>query len=388
MKSFKSYLLEQTQSAGDGKLKHLEHVEDLLLDGRHGYERAKNSLEATHAKLSGKDSNVNITTKFDGSPSIVFGRHPTTGKFFVATKSAFNKTPKINYTLGDIEENHGHAPGLVQKLKHALEHLPKVTPRRGVYQGDLMYSGDDVSDHSGKYHFTPNTITYSKDKDSEEGQKIAKSKLGIVVHTKYHGSSLDNMQAGFEPDIKNFKEHDDVNIISHHADTENHPAENQRYFEHHMEFAKDSYSKLHPETFDVIAPHKDHIKTYINQTVRTGEPPTAEGLAKHIAQKHQKKIELLKTGEGIKKANEKMNSEVDYVNRNQKHFNSIFELHGHLQKAKDSLIRSLETNQSFEHSAGGKPTNPEGFVVHHEGYPVKFVDRAEFSRKNFEKAKD
>ena len=62
---------------------------------------------------------------------------------FVASKSAFNKNPKINYTHEDIEKNHGHAPGLVSKLKAALDHLPKVTKPGKVYQGDFMYHKDD-----------------------------------------------------------------------------------------------------------------------------------------------------------------------------------------------------------------------------------------------------
>lgn len=392
MKSFKNYLAEEVQSLdGFGKLKHLEHVEDLIiLHGEHGYHRAKEILDHTHAKLSGQDSGVKITTKYDGSPSVVFGRHPKTGKFFVGSKSVFNKTPKINYTPEDIERNHGHAPGLVQKLKHALEHLPKVTPRRGVYQGDLMYSGSDVSDHSDKLHFTPNTITYSTPKGSEHAKKAAKSKLGIVVHTKYHGNSLEDMEAGFEPDIHRFQHHDDVHLISHHIDhkTQTHPPENQRYHEHHMEFANHAFSRLHPDAFGVVSSHRDHMMTYINDTVRTGETPSSEGLMKHIAQKHQKKIDALKTEGGKKKATEKMKLEVNHVKRNAKHFNSVLELHGHLQRAKNSLIRSLDTNQAFEHTSGGKPTNPEGYVVHHKGYPSKLVDRAEFSRLNFERAKD
>lgn len=78
------------------------------------------------------------------SPSIVFGHHPKTGKFFVASKSAFNKNPKINYTEKDIDRNHGHAPGLSSKLKSALKHFPKVTPKKGIYQGDLMYTHEDL----------------------------------------------------------------------------------------------------------------------------------------------------------------------------------------------------------------------------------------------------
>ncbi len=66
---------------------------------------------------------------------VAVGTNPENGRFFVATKSAFNKNPKINYTHEDIEKNHGHAPGLVEKLKAALTHLPKSTPKKGVFQG-------------------------------------------------------------------------------------------------------------------------------------------------------------------------------------------------------------------------------------------------------------
>ena len=198
--NFKRFLTEQEEF---GKLKHLEHAEDHPInDGIAGYHRAVETLHAVNSALKGEKSNVKVTTKYDGSPSVVFGHHPQTGKFFVGTKSAFNKNPKLNYTEDDIERNHSHAPGLVSKMKDALKHLPKIAPRTGVYQGDLMYSGDDVREEGGKYHFTPNTITYSTPKNSQQGKKIANSRLGIVVHTKYQGDTLENMNAGFEPDTE------------------------------------------------------------------------------------------------------------------------------------------------------------------------------------------
>jgi hypothetical protein len=128
----------------------------------------------------------------------VFGTHPKTNKFFVASKSAFNKKPKINYSEEDIDKNHGHAPGLATKLKHALKHLPKVTPKGKVYQGDLMHSGvksksnpeGDVEEHSGKYHYKPNTITYSTPTHSKHGQELKHSKIGVAVHTEYKGNDL------------------------------------------------------------------------------------------------------------------------------------------------------------------------------------------------------
>ena len=118
--SFKEFLIE---SLDIEKLKHLEHAEDHIIHGGHeGVRHASETLSDVVSILEGKprksfNQQTRITTKYDGAPSIVFGTNPENGKFFVASKSAFNKNPKINYTERDIEENHGHAPGLVAKLK-------------------------------------------------------------------------------------------------------------------------------------------------------------------------------------------------------------------------------------------------------------------------------
>ena len=48
-----------------------------------------------------------MTVKWDGAPAIICGINPENGKFFVGTKSVFNKTPKINYNISDIRKNHG-----------------------------------------------------------------------------------------------------------------------------------------------------------------------------------------------------------------------------------------------------------------------------------------
>jgi hypothetical protein len=121
MMQFNLYLTE----ASEEKLTHLEHAEDHVInDGMEGFAHAYHNLEDVKDQVNGKKNKTKIATKYDGSPSIVFGHHPETGAFFVASKSVFNKDPKLNYTPEDIEKNHGHAPGLVQKLKQALEHLP------------------------------------------------------------------------------------------------------------------------------------------------------------------------------------------------------------------------------------------------------------------------
>ena len=61
--------------------KHLDHLEDLVFFGRREVTNAVNEV-MNHPKLS---------VKWDGAPAIVFGTDPRNGKFFVGTKSGFNK---------------------------------------------------------------------------------------------------------------------------------------------------------------------------------------------------------------------------------------------------------------------------------------------------------
>ena len=133
MLNFWQFLTEEDEGA---KLKHIHHAEDRpILHGADGFDHAYGALYGAHYHTKQGLQSNKLTMKYDGSPSVVFGHNPENGKFFVASKSAFNKNPKINYSPEDIDKNHGHAPGLAEKLKHGLEHLPKVSPKEGVYFG-------------------------------------------------------------------------------------------------------------------------------------------------------------------------------------------------------------------------------------------------------------
>lgn len=213
MRSFLEYIVEEAEHGA--KLTHLDHPEDnAITRGKAGFEHAFNALKDVHKAIQGKEHTSKISTKLDGSPSVVFGHNPDNHQFFVASKSAFNKNPKVNYTHEDIDRNHGHSPGLANKLHQALNHLPKVAPRVGVYQGDFMHSHDEMQHTDHKLSFKPNTITYSLNKRSPEGKKAANSKIGMAVHTKYEGSSFENMHATPHVDHENFRPHRDVHMIS------------------------------------------------------------------------------------------------------------------------------------------------------------------------------
>ena len=392
MIQFSSYLAE---AASEEKLTHLEHAEDHVINsGMDGFAHAFHNLEDVKDQIQGKKNKTKITTKYDGSPSIVFGTNPDNGQFFVATKSAFNKTPKLNYTFDDIEENHKDSPGLVAKLKHALEHLPKVTPRTGVYQGDIMHSGGvrsesnphgDVLDDGKNFHFKPNVINYSTSHSSSEGKKIAKSKIGVAVHTSYTGNTFKDLKAEHGADLSHFGDHPDVHMINVSDDAQhaNMSADQLHTYQHHMNQATETFKNTDKKAYKVLERHSEHLKTYINKTVREGTVPSVEGYSEHLKNKHLAAIAKVKTAKAIGAKTEKMNSDLQHVKDNSEHLKSILAMHHHLQAAKNQLVSVLSSKPKFEHSINGTKVKPEGYVVIRNGRPTKLVDRDEFSRHNF-----
>jgi hypothetical protein len=390
MRSFITFLKEEAEEGE--KLKHIHHAEDRpLMHGSEGFTHAFGALNQAHEHIKSGGNSSHLTTKYDGSPAVVFGHHPETGKFFVASKSAFNKNPKINYNHDDIKKNHGHAPGLVEKLHSALNHLKKVAPKSGVYQGDLMYSEGDKKDTKKGVSFTPNTITYTAKGD--EADKIRKSKIGIVTHTQYHGKDITSMKADPHPDLHNFNHHPDVWSKSANHDTRqvHYSEKDQEEFLTHMNAAKAIHDKNKSKMYKAIEPHSGdggHLATYINHTVRTGEKPTPEGLQKHIEGKYKKQIEKLKTPAGQARKEAEMNSHLTHIDNNIEHYKNALDMHHHLQSAKNVLVRTLNQHEGgLEHHIDGKRTDPEGFVVHHSGEPTKLVNRKEFAKANLLKVR-
>lgn len=388
MKSFVNFLAEQAEEQGGKPLKHLTHTEDHIIhSGNEGVAKAGHALEGAHNALMGKKTDMHLSTKYDGAPSIVFGYHPKNGRFFVGTKSAFNKNPKINYTDKDIEQNHGHAPGLVDKLKTALKHLPKITPKHGVYQGDVMHTKEDVKKHGNKLSFTPNTITYSTDADSAHGKAIRSSKLGIVVHTKYEGrGDLQDMHATPNVDRDKFTHHPDVHNIDPtiKADSSHYTPKEQQKYHDALSKAKATYAKMHPDALDKLKGHETNLEAHVNDMVRKGDEPSTEGYVKHVTGNISKDIEKLKSEKAKQQRREKLDNFMKHVSDNKKHFDQALELHKHLQRAKDVLTGVMAKNQEFEHSIGGAKTGPEGAVaVSKAGDMSKFVNRKQFSRQNF-----
>ena len=97
---------------------HLEHLEDNILNGgSQGGKEAVAFLRSLGDMLDQGGADTRVTVKWDGAPAVICGTNPENGRFFVGTKSVFNKTdPKIIYSEEDVERM--YAPGqLAEKLK-------------------------------------------------------------------------------------------------------------------------------------------------------------------------------------------------------------------------------------------------------------------------------
>jgi len=377
---FKDYLTEST-----GHNIHIEHVEDHTFQGHSGFNHAVEALHAVNNRIQGKPSQAKITTKFDGTPAIVFGHHE--GKFFVVTKSVFNKKQKLMYTESDIDREYGDKPELKFALKSALNQLKKVAPEKGIFQGDLMYTSRNKHEDDTHFHFTPNTIMYSTKKDEPEGKKIKSAKLGIVVHTRYHGHDLQSLQASSDVGLGTFKKDKEVHIINPELNVKSpiRDEETQTKFSKFIHEAKKEIDSAPPGIFDATRIHSAHLRSYINQTVRNDEKPTAQGFKAYMTRAFKKEIELLRSVAGKTKKQSQLINHLQHVDDNHDHYQALINAHRNLHMAKETLLSAMKKDGEYETSIGGKESDHEGYVVHLNGVMSKLVKRGEFSKANFEK---
>ena len=81
-----------------------------------------------------------LSVKWDGAPAIVFGTNPANGKFFVGTKSVFNKVKvKICYSQEDIDKH--YKGNVADILRLCLRNLPRLS---GIVQASTSSVSAEV----------------------------------------------------------------------------------------------------------------------------------------------------------------------------------------------------------------------------------------------------
>jgi hypothetical protein len=399
MKNFKLYfeqyqLIEEATKANT----HLTHLEELVLTkGEAGYKTARGFVTDLLSHLQGKSKRkVNTSVKWDGAPAIFAGKHPDTGKFFVGTKSIFNREPKINYTDNDVEMNHGHAPGLADKLKKALKYLPKLGIK-GILQGDFMFDssaiGKEVIDGVTHYTFKPNTIKYAVEADSKLGKEVANSVFGIVFHTGYNDLTS-SPQYGIN--VKGLKKVpgvwvDDA-VFTDSTGT--------------VTLTKDETKQVRDlvKTADTIKINYkelplDLLNIYANSEIQQGKfledaEMSYNGFTDWFNTRMSKEIDKRKSKAGKLKVEESFKKKLAEIRNDKDDIVNLFKVSKLLSQAKQIFINkynnAVYNTKHFLDAEDGtlKVTNPEGYVaVSKDGDAIKLVDRLEFSRANFNAGK-
>src|SRR5210317_459067 len=402
MFSFKGF---QTQD----KNTHLEHLEDDIINrGSVGGENAINFLKSVRDMLAGKGSATNITVKWDGAPAIICGINPENGKFFVGTKSVFNKTPKINYTPSDISRN--HTGPVAQKLNICLKDLKRLGIN-GIYQGDLLFTKGDLKsaaiDGEKMITFTPNTITYAVPSNSSIGKRIARARLGIVFHTYYTGKDMKSLSAGFGT-VSGKSGSSAVFLASAgYTDTSGSStftSSELSSFDSLIRMAEGSLAKAAP-LLDTMKSNDSlsvgfRLKSFFNYYIKNSKGNSMakvkvlqDMFREYYEQILRAEIDARKTESGKQKYKDALKTNLQFIDRNKSALYFAIASHVSLGNAKNFLIQKLSQIQSIGHfirtSSGYRVTNPEGFVaVDRKAGAVKLVDRLEFSRANFTIAKD
>ena len=385
------------------KRTHLEHIEDVILyDGFDGGKRVVDYFRGLLITLQGTSAeSMSVSVKWDGAPAVVCGTHPETGKFFVATKSAFAQNAKVNYTKSDIAKNHG-TEELGQKLLKCLVHLKKLNIQ-GVVQGDLLFVDNDIVrknfNKTPHITFTPNTITYAVPEDSDLGRQIDRAKVGIIFHTTYTGETLADMVASAGADVESFGKSADVFFdnatYKDVSGSAKFTADETKMFMNGIDKLEGLLQNVPRDLQSQLGQNKDFVpmfQMYINAMVKQGQLPTnvnqfLQGFKKYYSDKMQQQIAGLKAQKALALRQDKMKQMPAFLNRAKRPLQAMLTFYKAVQQLKAFVLKKMNQAMaigSFAQTDNGlEVTDPEGFVaVDKSGNAVKLVDRLGFSRRN------
>ena len=397
--NFKQHIIE-------AKNTHMTHIEDMVIDG--GVKGARDAIFALRDlrdMLAGSTNDTKqVTVKWDGAPAVFAGIDPSDGKFFVAKKGIFNKNPKVYKSVKEVKAD--TSGDLAAKLTVAFQELSKLGIKKGVYQGDIMFTKKDLKKQTidgVKYiTFHPNTIVYAV--PVEAAKEIISAKIGVVWHTYYQGATFEKMSASFGVSVAAFKtvrtvwqksaNFPDISGLATLSKKETNEITK------HISNAGKLFQKIASSTLTDVSTNTDinlYINTFRNTKVRAQEETTdsktyVAELIGWIENRYNTEKERLKSDAGKdRKEQAKLDALEFFSDVNKSGLISMFDMQNELVMAKKKLLTHLDSmdsiNTFIKTKDGFRVTGAEGYVAidHLTNGAVKIVDRMEFSYNNFSK---
>jgi|TARA_B110000483_G_scaffold112709_1_gene136907 hypothetical protein len=368
----------------------IQHAEDIIFwEGSKGAVRAIESLKSIETGKHG-----DVTIKWDGSPAVIFGRDEN-GAFVFTDKSGFTAKGYDGKarSADDLETMLGNRPGannpdpkkqqgyrlLINNMKAAWTAFELATPKdyKGFFKGDMLYF-DTPKIEDGRYHFTPNIVTYDVKADSPIGQRITQSTVGIVIHREVDAAGTEGpLQSG---DI--FQ--GNAVLVLPPVVTQEPPQINDEHIKELQAIVSKSAGPidalLSNQTLTDLKLKKlpDLFYAYLNSKVDTGLTELGSDFLPFVNNK--KAVSEV----GKRKV-------ADYCQQNKAGYDAMWRVVSGIMRVKDDIINQLEQQEadikasigpkgpaaSDTHGAGG-----EGYVMAHPGGDIKLVPRHTFSKAN------
>ena len=320
------------------------HPEDYVFDGKNAVKSVIEILKSCFDNDNKLENHYSV--KYDGAPAIVFGTDVNNGRFFVGTKSVFNKgIKKICYTNDCIDYYYSDKPDLNHILKQCLKYLPRVS---GIYQGDFIGECNTAGNNLGCKIFTPNTITYKFDTPPT-------ANIILAVHTSYLGDEFDILEAFPNSGLTLPDNDGKVLFLDTHVELVN-----DTIFERAFNY---TYSAI-IDTLEIIYEFptfktktaKSRVLKLINSYIRDGKVLNAEELARE--------------------------TNIDF---------RIFELYILIAQLKEITLNRFKCAENVQSFLSNKEIECEGIVVSHVNHwsriVIKLVQRYTFSNANFNNPK-
>jgi len=345
----------------------IEHPEDMVLDaGSRGLRQALQGI------LAAAKAPETTTVKWDGRPAIIFGRKPT-GEFVLTDKAGFlaRGYDGLATSPAQIEQimsqRGGERGGLVALYKKLFPVLRRAVPQdfRGYIQGDLLWA-DQPPVVNGAYEFTPNTVKYRVPVDSELGQKIGTSEVGVVVHTALAepGAPAEPIRAAALADSPGL-------LVLDPSLREPRKIQLKDTVVKDVERLISQYGAAIDRLFNPaelrnrrITDLPQLIKQYLNSRVRARDYSNlVAGFGEWVQQRAPTKAPRI----------------FEWATENRQAVAAVFQAFLEISALKNDLVRQLDAQgQDVQASVDDEPGH-EGYV----GQGMKFVDRMRFSAANF-----
>jgi hypothetical protein len=175
----------------------IPHLEDLVFkSGTKGIDQAVKIVND-----SATNTREYVTIKWDGKPAVFFGRKPD-GTFVLTDKSGLGAvgydgmatSPEMIRDIMAMRDRASAAKGkpadrsgLAKTYADIWPYFEAATPEnfRGYVKGDLLYYPENMYvEEAGNFVFQPNEVLYRIPINSDLGQQIQGTQVGIAIHTE------------------------------------------------------------------------------------------------------------------------------------------------------------------------------------------------------------